>query len=132
MQDQNPKQQTTKGCLALSFGLIIIVSIIVYTCSGDDEPERVLTKQEIRKNKLSTQFNGLDGSHINVTEKIKSSLNDPKSYEHIQTTYMDLDSSLVITTTFTAKNGFGGVIKQEVVVSVDTLGNILEIHQWFK
>lgn len=69
-------------------------------------------------------------SHIKLSEKLKKSLNDPKSYEHIETTYKGFDSLLVINATFTAKNGFGGTLKKEVIVVNDTLGNITRIIQW--
>lgn len=124
----NPKD-VKKGCLILTVLLVLIISIAAITC--ESEPEKVLTKQEIHEQNIQKLFSGWDGSHIKLTEKIKESLNDPKSYEHIETTYRDLDSFLIINTTFTAKNGFGGTLKKEVSVVSDTLGNITDVIKWF-
>jgi hypothetical protein len=40
-----------------------------------------------------------------------------------------MDSFLIINTTFTAKNGFEGTIKEEVVSVSDTIGNITGIKK---
>ncbi len=123
----NPKD-VKKGCLILAVLLVLIVSIAAITC--ESEPETPLTKQEIHQQNIQKLFSGWDGSHIKLTEKIKGSFNDPKSYKHIETTYKDMDSFLIVNTTFTAKNGFGGTLKREVIVMSDTLGNITEVLKW--
>ncbi len=123
----NPKD-VKKGCLILTVLIAIIVSVAAITC--DNEPKKFLTKQEIHQQNIQKLFSGWDGSHIKLTEKIKKTLNDPKSFEHIETTYKDMDSFLIVNTTFTAKNGFGGTLKNEVIIISDTLGNITEILKW--
>jgi len=123
----NPKD-VKKGCLILTVLLVVIVSIAAITC--ESEPETPLTKEEVHEQNIQKLFSGWDGSHIKLTEKIKESLNDPKSYEHIETTYRDMDSFLIINTTFTAKNAFGGTLKKEVIVVSDTLGNITDVYKW--
>ncbi|MEO9513456.1 MAG: hypothetical protein ABJN84_00415 [Flavobacteriaceae bacterium] len=125
MTEKAKKQDVKKGCaflIASVFGLSIF---FYFTCEG--EPEKPLTKKEQHQQNIQKLFSGWDGSHIKLTEHIKQSLNDPDSYEHLETTYIDKDSFLIITTRFTAKNGFGGRVKNEVVVMSDTLGNITEI-----
>jgi hypothetical protein len=86
--------------------------------------------KEQRKQNIEKLFSQWDGSHIELTKKIKESLNDPKSYEHIETTYRDMGSSFTIYTTFTAKNGFGGKLKRQVAVVSDMKGNITEVIKW--
>lgn len=122
----NPKD-VKKGCLMLI--IIVLISIIAVTkCVS--KPEKKLTKKEAHIQKIQKLFSAWDGSHIELTKKIKKALNDPQSYEHIETTYRDLDSTLVISTVFTAKNGFGGRLKQEVIVISDTSGNITNTLKW--
>ena len=121
---KDPKE-VAKGCLILIVLVAVVVLIFNSTC--ESEPELPLTKQEIHKENINKLFSAWDGSHIELTKRIKETLNDPKSYEHIKTTYRDLDSLLIITTTFTAKNGFGGTLKKEMIVVSDTLGNIVEV-----
>ncbi|WP_204230881.1 PH domain-containing protein [Aeromonas salmonicida] len=82
---------------------------------------------EARAKKLESQFSPWDGSHRALERAIKKSMNDPDSYEHVKTTYNDLGDSLIVSTTFRGKNGFGGVVKNTVVAQVDLDGNILEI-----
>ena len=87
-----------------------------------------------RNNWIRNQFSAWDGSHVELEKLIISNLNDEKSYEHIETTYRDIateddrdeinqilaDSGytqraqvgdLFTQPQFSAKNAFGGVIK---------------------
>ncbi|MBS2782699.1 PH domain-containing protein [Aeromonas salmonicida] len=82
---------------------------------------------EARVERVKTQFNPWDGSHRILESAIQKSMNDPDSYEHVETTYRDLGDSLIVSTTFRGKNGFGGVVKNTVVAQVDLDGNIMEI-----
>lgn len=81
-----------------------------------------------RKEKIEKSFSGWDGSHIELTKLIKKSMNDPDSYEHVETRYFDMGDHLVVTTTFRGKNGFGGVVKNWVKAKTDvTTGQVIEI-----
>lgn len=130
MKEKSKKQDVKKGCIYL-ISIVFGVSLFFYfTCKG--EPEKPLTKEERHQQNIQKLFSGWDGSHIKLTEIIKQSLNDPDSYEHLETTYIDKDSFLIVTSKFTAKNGFGGTVRNEVVVKSDTLGNILEVIKGIK
>lgn len=83
---------------------------------------------------IRDQFSAWDGSHRKLKELILKNLNDEKSYDHIETTYIDVNSEerinnvnkilsdagysqrvemddLFISTQFSAKNAFGGTVK---------------------
>lgn len=87
------------------------------------------------KNKwIRGQFSAWDGAHTELKKLILKNLNDEKSYKHIETNYIDIDSEdrvnevnnilsqsgysqkvelddLFITSEFSAKNAFGGTVK---------------------
>ena len=86
--------------------------------------------KEKRKKMIEKLFSQWDGSHIALSKKIKESLNDSKSYEHIKTSHIDMGESITVYTTFTAKNRFGGTLKREVVIVSDMLGNITRTIKW--
>ena len=57
-------------------------------------------------------------------------MNDPKSYEHVETVYWDMDDHLIVRTKFRGKNVFGGVVLNWILAKVDIDGNVLSIiHQ---
>ena len=62
-----------------------------------------------------------------MTKYIKNQMNDPKSYEHVETIYFDMGDHLIIKTGFRDRNVFGGVVKSLAESKVDLKGNILEI-----
>jgi len=80
-----------------------------------------------REKKIQSQFSSWDGSHTNLTKVIKESMNDPKSYEHIKTTYIDMVDYIIVTMEFRGKNAFGALVKNTVRASVSLDGEVLEV-----
>lgn len=85
-------------------------------------------KDSLRSRQVSSLFHPWDGSHIKLEAKIKESLNDPESYENIETKYWDMDSVIVVKTVFTAKNEYGGVEKYIIRAESDINGNIIKMN----
>lgn len=108
-------------------GLVIIIAVVKFSCKGSDESSESSKKQIPRKDRIDKQFS-YDGSHKKLKEYIKSILNDPDSYENIKTVFWDRDSIIVVKTEFTAKNGYGGRVRNIIMANCDTLeGNIIKI-----
>jgi hypothetical protein len=102
------------------------------------EEQKILAQKEAekkraaeKKEKIEEQFSAWDGSHINLTRVIKESMNDPKSYKHVETVYWDMGDHLVVRTTFRGTNAFGGVVKNTVKAKVSLDGNVLEIMEQY-
>ncbi len=95
------------------------------TMSSTPTPIPQKTQEELRKEKIERHFSQWDGSHKVLTRRIKESMNDPDSYEHVGTTYMDMGNHLIVTTEFRGKNAFGGVVLNWIKVKVD--GNVIEV-----
>jgi hypothetical protein len=91
-----------------------------------DEEERLK-----RESTLESQFSAWDGSHRNLSRMIKDSMNDPKSYDHVETRYFDMEDHLVVITTFRGSNAFGALIKNTVKAKVSLEGDVLEIIEQF-
>jgi len=99
------------------------------------EEEAEKKKQEVEaeeiKKEIEKQFSAWDGSHIKLSRLIKESMNDPDSYEHVETKYGNMDDHLVVITTFRGKNAFGGVVKNTVKASVSLDGEDIEILEQY-
>ena len=122
------------GCLGVSILGMIVLSILMpdtgTSSSGSGstsktEPEK--TPEEFRKEELSKHFSAWDGSHRGLTKVIKDSMNDPGSYDHVETVYWDQGDHLIVRTTFRGKNAFGGVVKNWVKAKVGLNGTVLEV-----
>ncbi|MEX0998399.1 MAG: hypothetical protein WD000_00340 [Thermodesulfobacteriota bacterium] len=85
-----------------------------------------LEKQQ-RKEKIEKQFSAWDGSHRELTKFIQESMNDPDSYDHVETKYLDKEDHLIVITTFRGKNAFGGTVANTVTAKVSLDGEVLEI-----
>lgn len=101
----------------------------------EDVPEEESSsKDSVRTNWIESQFSLWDGAHKELEKLIIKNLNDEKSYKHIETGYIDVCDEtmrdyvngilqnagvsrkveigdLLITTEFSAKNAFGGTVK---------------------
>ncbi len=88
---------------------------------------KVKTPEEIRYEQIRKAFSSWDGSHTGLEKIIKKSMNDPSSYEHIETRYSDKGDHLVVSSSFRGKNSFGALVKNTVVAKTDIQGNVLEI-----
>ncbi len=80
-----------------------------------------------RKEEIETQFSGWDGSHVKLTKIIKNAMNDPKSYEHVETKYWDMGEYLIVQTKYRGKNVFGGKVLGMVKAKVSLNGDLIEV-----
>lgn len=89
---------------------------------------KVITKEaQARIEAIKKQFSVWDGSHRELTRVIKDSMNDPGSYEHVNTTYRDSGDHLIVTTTFRGKNAFGAIVVNTVNAKVSLSGDVIEV-----
>lgn len=119
------KKMTTHFLSALAVAFFIFIAF----GSGDDDSKTNAdgTPKTERQIQLEKQFSAWDGSHIELTKIIKKAMNDPDSYEHVETVYWDMKDHVVVRTTYSGKNAFGGRVKNWVKAKSDNNGNIIEI-----
>ncbi len=109
---------------------VMAFAFFLFIAFGSDEDEKKNedgTPKTERQIELEKQFSSWDGSHNGLTKLIKNAMNDPESFEHVETTYWDMKDHLVVMTTYRGKNAFGGVVKNFVKAKVDMNGNVIEI-----
>jgi hypothetical protein len=82
-----------------------------------------------RQELIKKQFSSWDGSHRGVEKYIKNQMNNPKSYEHVETSFTDYGNYLLVFTKFRGENAFGGTVTNTIKAKVDTDGNVIEIIQ---
>jgi hypothetical protein len=84
------------------------------------------TAKAERQKKIEAQFSGWSGAHYNFERMIKDAMNDPGSYEHVETKYIDKGSYIRVFCTFRGKNGFGGTVKNTKVADFSVNGTFLK------
>jgi len=90
----------------------------------DEKQEIENRKIAARKERILKQFSSWDGSHNNLKKWVKNNMNDPKSFEHVETTYTDKGDYLLVYMKYRGKNSFGAKVLQTVIGTVDLNGNI--------
>lgn len=115
--------------LKIVAAILIGIGVFMYygmTGGFDNKPE---IKHETKTELIQKQFSAWDGAHRGLEKVIKKSMNDPDSYEHVETYYKDEGTRIFVSTTFRGKNAFGGIVKNTVTAYVDFDGNVIEILQ---
>lgn len=87
--------------------------------------EALAAERAEHQKKIEAQFSGWDGSHRELERMIKDSMNDPDSYEHVETRYSDKGTYIRVFCTFRGKNAFGGIVKNTKTADFDLDGNYL-------
>lgn len=78
-----------------------------------------------RQKKIEVQFSGWSGAHYAFERLIKKAMNDPDSYDHVETKYIDKGSFIRVFCTFRGKNAFGGLVKNTKVADFSIAGDFL-------
>lgn len=121
------------GCLPIFvMVLVIIVGSVAQEMNSPEKTNVVveLTPEQKRTKAIKNQFSVWDGSHLKLERFIKKSMNDPDSYEHVKTTYWDMQNYLVVKTVFRGNNAFGAKVMNSVKVKTDIFtGEILEVME---
>lgn len=88
-----------------------------------------MTPRQRREEELRTQFSLWDGSHRAAEQAIQSLMHNPKSYEHVGTTYVDHGAGRGITvhTRFRGTNAFNAVITNRATVEVNAAGQVTSV-----
>lgn len=111
---------------------ILVASFFILIAFGSGDSDEVPTNPDgtpktERQLLIEDQFSAWDGSHPGLEKLIKENMNDPSSYEHVETRYRDDGDYLFIITKFRGNNAFGGKVVNTISAKVDFQGNVIEI-----
>lgn len=101
--------------------------LVLWFLFGSGEPEAPKTAEQVRESQITRAFSAWDGSHRDLTRQIKAAMNDPDSFEHVDTRYRDNGDHIVVTTTFRGTNAFGGKVLNTWTAKASIDGTVTEI-----
>ncbi len=77
---------------------------------------------------VNSQFSPWDGSNYNLVDLIKQNMNDPKSFEHIETRQsIEKGKGIILYMKYRGKNAFGGLIINTVEAYADYNTQVLHV-----
>lgn len=81
-----------------------------------------------RNEKINEQFSAWDGSHTMTKQYVKDNMNDPGSFEHVETVYWDKTDYLIVQMKFRGRNSFGGLVLNTITTKCNPYtGDLYEI-----
>ena len=84
-------------------------------------------RKQARQFKIENQFGGLSGYHQALLRKVKESMHDPDSFEHVETQYWDRGDHIVISMQFRGKNALGAVRLNTIKAKYTIDGDLIEV-----
>lgn len=97
-----------------------------------EKPSSVLPKtKEERQKEISKCFSSWDGSHRKLTDAVQNAMDDPKSFEHVETRYRDNGDRLLLFMTFRGKNKFGATVKNMVTAEASMDCSIVKLGEFY-
>ena len=98
---------------------------------AEKTPEQVQAEEDAdrereRQGKIQKQFSVWDGSHYGLVKLTKLMMNDPDSFKHVSTRYIDMIDTILVTMTYRGTNGFGAVVTENIQAEFDLDGNFIQ------
>jgi hypothetical protein len=117
--DQNKSINSSKTDSKVNTDTIPDDTIVV-----ESEPQALHDQQveDFKKN-----LSGWDGSCLKLVRYVKNDLNDPDSFEHVDTGFWIIKDHAVVIMKYRAKNAFGALIVTSIKAKVGLNGEVLEI-----
>ncbi len=113
-------------------GLIIVIGLLWNAVPNDTDSNTSKSKSTPKTNeeRVSELQSGYDGSIRSVVKFVKNSMNDPDSFEHVETrTGFYEKESFIVSMKYRGKNPFGGVITKYIDLKVDYSGNVISVEK---
>ena len=124
--------------------LIFMIGGIIYINSQPDKEEKkdtyvenisdvdidsIIAETNKPKSKADIEnlFSAWDGSLPSFKDYIKENLQNPDSFEHVETKFRDDGDGLTVIMKYRGENGFGAIRTQTAIAKVDYDGNILNL-----
>lgn len=115
----------------------LFFSVWAFLSWGDNNEPNIKVPLTIEE-KVEQQFSAWDGSHIKLAQYVKETLKDPKSYEHIETTFTptpltdeNKNQYITVNMQYRAKNSFWGYMVEIYKAFFDVEGNPVRIEEWW-
>ncbi|EAY28940.1 hypothetical protein [Microscilla marina] len=125
--DQFTQLMTNQSQLQVDFTPYKIINDRIKQKMKEKSQYRFDYAKKLRKKVIEAQFSIWDGSHVKLTKHIKSKMNDPDSFKHVSSSWVDMIKHVKVQTIFRGKNSFGGIVTHTVVAKVSFEGDVLEI-----
>lgn len=123
MGERRKWSEKKSGGVALSVMGVVASLLIGLSISGEEAKPK--TPEELHQQRIESQFSAWNGAHRNLETAVKQAMNDPDSYEHVDTTYTDRGDHVFIRMNFRGNNAFGGTVINQVVAKADLDGKII-------
>ena len=128
---EDEPQGATVGDFFIGSGVIIAVIaalfwIITPSDSGEAENDRNTPQAKVER-----QFHPWDGRHRALEDLVVDNLNDPNSFEHLESRYTHNESERTIRVwmDYTASNRMGGTVRGTAIAVFDYDGDVVDITQ---
>ncbi len=113
--ESHEAQESSKAKPSL-FGILVLLFVvfwIVGKCNNTDSTTHSASDP------VASLFSAWDGSNKEMVRETKSRMNNPDSFEHVETRYSDRGDKVLLKMTFRGKNAFNATITKTATALID-------------
>lgn len=85
-----------------------------------------LLTNEARQEMIDKQFDPWDGAHIALKQYTRSQMDNPRSFDHVETIYYDDFDSIRVYMTYRGTNAFNAIVTNRIGARFDLQSRALE------
>jgi len=111
-----------------AIALLVLIPGTIWLVSECQDPGTV-AQGPARQESLDRAFSAWDGEHREVARAIQERMNDPTSYEHVETNVYDAGDVLVLTTKVRGTNAFGAVVTETYRDELEPDGSLIRLFE---
>lgn len=132
----NTQQPKSKWKTWHKITLAVIVLFIIGISIPKDKEEKIGEKKyqqtltQAQEDSIALEKTLEDGkinAEVNLRTYVTKTLNDPKSFDILNKKTWIVGSTIIVMIDYTAKNGFGGVVRNSIRAEADSSGNLTKI-----
>lgn len=127
----SPVEAPRKSGATDAIAVVVLSALVIWIVVQCQDAGQIAQgpKSEQPDAALQTHLSAWDGEHRQVADAIRKRMNDPGSYDHVETKVFDTGEGYTLTTTVRGTNAFGAVVTNTYQARLDDSGKLVRLFQ---
>lgn len=112
--------------LFIGLGALLIAPVIYFFIDRLRTSPAERAERQHRQ-EVQALFSGPGGSVPALVDWVQQRMNDPESFQHVETRYIDRGGEILVFMTYRGRNAFGGTVTEKVSARLSNSGRLSDV-----